>query len=163
MTWVGFFKESHEVVHGRPRLMLVTACGGWDVPHARAARLHVVTIIVVDHGHDPLKALLAHFFAALDALPAIVDGDIRRCSIAAARGHFLASMSRVKHDCLIDGGVLGGDAARHLECVPEKVTTLTLERAPCAELGPRAHDPLASLTPGLWFDASALPPWWGPG
>jgi hypothetical protein len=41
----------------------------------------------------------------------------------------------MKHDRLLVGGVLGGDAARFLECVPEKVNMLVLERVPRAALG----------------------------
>jgi hypothetical protein len=51
----------------------------------------------------------------------------------------------MKHDHLIAGGVLGGDAARHIECVPEKVAMLALEQAPCATLRFRARAPLLSV------------------
>jgi hypothetical protein len=36
VVWAGFLEEPLEVVLGRPRLMLVTACGGQDVPHVGA-------------------------------------------------------------------------------------------------------------------------------
>jgi hypothetical protein len=58
------------VVRGRPHLLLVAACGGRDAPHAGATHLPVVVIVVVDCGHDPLRALLALLFATL---PATVD------------------------------------------------------------------------------------------
>jgi hypothetical protein len=64
----------------------------------------------------------------------------------------------VKHDHLIAGGVLGGDAAQCFRCVPTKVAMLTLERAPCVVLGLRSHAPLVSLATGLWLDTPTMPP-----
>jgi hypothetical protein len=73
------------------------------VPHTGASRLPVVAVIVVGHGCGPWKALLVPLFATMDALPAAVDGDIRRHSLAATRGHLPASLGRPKHDHLIAG------------------------------------------------------------
>jgi hypothetical protein len=84
IVWAGFLEEPLEVVRGWPRLMLVTACGGWDAPHARATRLPVVAIIMVSCGHGPLKALLAPLLATIDALPAAVDGDVAQRSLTTA-------------------------------------------------------------------------------
>jgi hypothetical protein len=75
VVWVAFLEEPPEVVCGRPRLMLVAACGGRDAPHAGATRLPIVVIVVVGCGHDPLRVLLALLFATL---PATVD---RPCAI----------------------------------------------------------------------------------
>jgi hypothetical protein len=143
------------VVHGQPRLMLVAACGSQDVPHARATCLHVV---MVSHGRGCLKVLLVPLFAAIDALPAAVDSDIAWCSLTAALGHLPASLGQTDHDCLLAGGMLGGDAVRCLKCVLAKVAMLALERDPCAALGLRADAPLVSLAVGLWLDAPTLPP-----
>jgi hypothetical protein len=127
VVWAGFLEEPLEVVRGRPRLMLVTMSSAQDMPHTRAASLPIIAIIMVSRGHGPLKALLAPLFAALDALPASVDGDIGQCSLTATQGHLPASLGMAKHDRLIAGGVLGGDAAQHVESVPTKVAMLTLE------------------------------------
>jgi hypothetical protein len=97
------------------------------------------------------------YFATLDALPTAVDGDIGRCSLATTRGHLPASQGRAKHNYLVAGGVLGGDVAQCLECVPAKVVMLTLEWALCAALRLRTCAPLVSLVVGLWLDVPALP------
>jgi hypothetical protein len=89
-----------EVVRERPRLMLVAACSGWDACHARATRLPSIAV------GNPLKALLAPLFDALDGLPAIVDGDIGWCSLTTAQGRLPASLGPVKHDHLVASGVL---------------------------------------------------------
>jgi hypothetical protein len=47
MVWAGLLQEPLEVVHRRPRLMLVTVCGGRDAPHARSTHLPAVAIVVV--------------------------------------------------------------------------------------------------------------------
>jgi hypothetical protein len=107
-----------EVVRGQPRLMLVAACSGWDACHARATRLPSIVV------GNPLKALLAPLFDALDGLPAIVDGNIGWCSLTTAQGRLPASLGPVKHNHL----VAGGDVVRCLKCVPAKVSMLTLER-----------------------------------
>jgi hypothetical protein len=141
VLWVGFLKDPLDVVLGRPRLMLVTTYGGRDVPHAGSARLPIIAITVVGSGHVPLNALLAPLFATLDALPATVGGNVRRRSLTATRGCLPASLGWARHDRLKAIGMLGGDAARGLECVPEKVTILALVRAPCTVLGLRTHAP----------------------
>jgi hypothetical protein len=154
----GFLEQPIEVVCGWPRLMLVTVCGSQVVPHAGATRLPVIVVIVVSCGRGPLKALHAPLFATLDALSTAMDGNVRRRSLAAARGHLPASLSWVKHDRLVASPVLGGDAVRHLECVPAKVAMLAPERALCAALGLRAYAPLVSLVARMWLNAPTLPP-----
>jgi hypothetical protein len=106
--------------------------------------------------------LLVPLFATLGTLLAIVDCDVRRLSLSTARGHLPASLGWAKHDRLVASGLLGGDVAQRLKCVPEKVAMLTQERAPCVELGLRTCAPLASLAVGLSLDVPALPPERGP-
>jgi hypothetical protein len=130
------------VVHRRPCLTLVVMCGGRDTPHARAARLPIVVVIVF--GHGPLRVMLALLFAALDALLSAVDGDIGWHLLAAAWGRLPTSLGWIKHDYLIAGGVLGGDATRLLKYVPEKVAMLTLEQVSCAALSQRANARVAA-------------------
>jgi hypothetical protein len=84
-------------------------------------------------------------FAAFNALLGVVGSDIGWCLLLAAWGHLPASMGRAKHDRLIAGGVMGGDAVRLLECVPEEVAMSTLARAPRAVLGQFTHASLVSL------------------
>jgi hypothetical protein len=117
-----------------------------------------VVVIVVSCGHGPLKELLVPLFVALDAIPATEDGDVGRRSLPAAQGRLPIYLGQVYYDCLIAGGVLGGDTARCLDYVPAKVAMLTLEQAPCAALGLHAHAPMVGLGVGLWLDMSALPP-----
>jgi hypothetical protein len=158
VVWVGFLEEPLKEVHGRPRLTLVTVCGGRGAPPAGAASIPVVAVIMVSCGRCPLKVLLAPIFITLDTLPADVDGDVGWRSLITAQGRLPASLGLVKHNRLIAGGVLGGDAAWCLECVPAKVAMLTLERAPCAALGLHARTPQVSLAVGLWLDVPALSP-----
>jgi hypothetical protein len=106
-----------EVVHRRPRLTLVTVHGGRDAPHTGAARLFVIDVVMVGRGRGPLRVLLVPLFTALDALLSSMDDDVRRRLLATALGHLHALLSRTKLGHLVAGGVLGGDAARLLECV----------------------------------------------
>jgi hypothetical protein len=59
---------------------------------------------MANHGHGPLKVLLAPLFATLHTLPADVGGDIRRRSLATARGRLPASLGWARHDRLIASG-----------------------------------------------------------
>jgi hypothetical protein len=149
------------MIRGKPRLTFVTTCGGQAAPHARAARLPVIAIIMVSRGCGPLKVLLAPLFVALDALLAVVGGDIRRRSLIAARYHLPSSLGWKRHDRLIASGVLGGDVGWRIECVPEEVAMLALVQAPCIMLGLCTCTPLASQAVGLWLNTLALPPQWG--
>jgi hypothetical protein len=103
------------------------------VPHIRAACLAVITI-GRGRGHSPLKALLAPLFATFGAILGAVGGDVRRCLPVIA--------SRSPH--LIDGGALGGDAARLIERVPNEVAMSALPRALCTALRQHARTTLAS-------------------
>jgi hypothetical protein len=62
VIWAGLLEKPFEVVHRRPRLMLIVACGGWGAPHTGATRL---AILAIDRGHGPLKALFVPLFALL--------------------------------------------------------------------------------------------------
>jgi hypothetical protein len=105
-------------------LTLLTACSSQDVPHTGVAYLPIVAITVVGHSPGPLKALLAPLFASLDTFPATVGGDIGRRSLTTSQARLPASLGWMRHDRLIASGVLGGDAAWHLECVPKEVAML---------------------------------------
>jgi hypothetical protein len=102
--------------------------------------------------------LLAPFFDALGTLPTAVGGDVRWCSLTAIWGHLPASLGWVRRDHLIASGVLGGEAARHLECVLEEVIMLAMVWASCAVVMVRARGPLVSLAAGWWLDAPTLLP-----
>jgi hypothetical protein len=134
-------EEPLEVVHGQPCLTLVIVCDSRGAPHTRAARLSIVAVIMVGHGHGSLEALLMPLFAALDALPAAVDGNVGWCSLTTAWGHLPSSLGLAEHDPLIAGGVLGGDVAWLLKHAPKKVAKLALERALCMALGRHARAP----------------------
>jgi hypothetical protein len=134
VVWAGFLEEPLEVVCKRPRLMLVTLHGGQDMPHTGVARLPVTAVVMVGHHRGPLRALLAPLFAALDALLSVMDSDIGWRLLTATWGHLPTSLGLTKHDSLIAGGVLDGDATWLLECVPKIVTMLVLEQVPCVAL-----------------------------
>jgi hypothetical protein len=51
MVWEGLLKESLEVVYWQSRLVLTTARGSHDTPHAGAICLLVFVIVIVV-GHD---------------------------------------------------------------------------------------------------------------
>jgi hypothetical protein len=133
VVWADCHKKPFEVVHRRPRLTLVIACGSRGAPHAGAAHL---AIVVIGRGHGPLKALLAPLFATFAALLGAMGGDVGRRLPVATRGHLPASLGRAEHDHLIAGGVLGGDATWLLERVPKEVATSVLPRALRTALGP---------------------------
>jgi hypothetical protein len=132
VAWACLLNKHFDVVHRRPRLVLVIVCSDRGEPHIRAAYL---TIVVVGNGRGPLKVLLAPLFTAIDALLGVLGGDVRRCVPDGARGHLPASLGRAKHDRLVASGVLCGDATRLLKCVPEEVTISALSRALRAALG----------------------------
>jgi hypothetical protein len=69
-------------------------------------------------------------FAALDALLGAVGSDIGQCLLVTAWGCLPASQGRAKHDRLIAGAMLGGDAAWLLKRVSEEVTMSALAWAP---------------------------------
>jgi hypothetical protein len=144
--------------------MLVAACGDRDAPHAEAASLPVVVIIVTGRGHSPLKALFAPLVAAFDSLLGAVSGHIGRCFLVAARCRLSASQCRVNHGCLVAGGALDGDAAWLLKCAPEEVVMSTLPRALGMASRQYARATLVSLVANLWFVVLSLPlPWRGLG
>jgi hypothetical protein len=82
VVWAGLLKESLEVVCRRSCLVLATACGNRDVPHAKAACFLVVATIIAVCGRNPLRTFLAPLLAALG----IMDGDVEWHLLAAARG-----------------------------------------------------------------------------
>jgi hypothetical protein len=96
------------------------------MPHARAAYLPVVVVIVVSRYQGPLKVVLAPLLAAHDALPHTVDGNVRRWLLAAAWGHLLASLGKAEFGRLIAGGEMGGDVAWLLDGLPKNVVVFTL-------------------------------------
>jgi hypothetical protein len=106
------------VVYRRSCHAHATVCGSHDVPHAGAACFLTIAAVVVGHGCDPLRTLLAPLVAALLG---ILDDVARRCLLVAAWGRLPASWVRAKFGRLIAGGVLGGDAAQLLGGVPENV------------------------------------------
>jgi hypothetical protein len=105
------------VVCRRSCLVLATACGNRDVPHAKAACFLVVATIIAVCGRNPLRTFLVPLLATLG----IMDGDVEWHLLAAARGHRPAAWGRAMFGCLIVGGVLGGDAVQVIGGVPKNV------------------------------------------
>jgi hypothetical protein len=82
-----------------------------------------------------MKVLLVPLFATFDALLGAMGGDVGQCLPN-------TSLGRAKHDYLIVGGALGGEAAWLLECVPEEDPTSALPWALYDALGAaRPHYP----------------------
>jgi hypothetical protein len=77
-------------------LTVVVVRGSRDAPHARAIRLPIVAIVIVGHGHSPLRTLIVPPLATRDALPGASNGDIRQHLPAAAWGHLPASWWKMK-------------------------------------------------------------------
>jgi hypothetical protein len=94
-----------------------------------------VAVIATTHGRGPLKVLLAPVLATFDVFLGVVSGDVGRCLLVATRGCLPASLGRAKHDHLIAGGVLGGDAARLFKRSPEEVAMSALPWALHTALG----------------------------
>jgi hypothetical protein len=89
--------------------------------------------------------------------------DVSEHLPVAAWGHLPTSLGRVKHDRLIAGSALGGDAVLLLKRVPEEVTLPTFLRTLCAVLGQRALATLVSLAARLGLTTPILLPWRGLG
>jgi hypothetical protein len=117
----GQLEESQGLSPPVPWLSLATACGSRDVLHTGAACFLVVATVVVDHGRNPLRTLLAPLVATLGALLGILDSDEGRRLLAAAQGCLPATWGRMKFGRLIASGVLGGNATRHLGGAPKNV------------------------------------------
>jgi hypothetical protein len=98
-----------------------------------------------------MKVLVVPLFATFDALLGAMGGDVGQCLPD-------TSLGRAKHDYLIAGGALGGDAAWLLECVPKEDPTSALPWALYDALGQRALTTLASLAVSLGLAALTLLP-----
>jgi hypothetical protein len=155
VVWAGFLEKPLEVVHRRPDPMLLAVCGAQDAPHARAA---CFVVSAANCGRGPWKALLVPLFSAFGAILDDVGGDIGWCLPVASQGHLPTSLGRAKHDRLIIGGALGGDAVQLPEHVPEEVAKYGLSRALCVVLRPHARTALASLAASLGLTAPTLLP-----
>jgi hypothetical protein len=75
------------VVYRQLRLALATTCSGHGVPLARVTCFFIIAAVVVCHGHNPLRTLLAPpLLATLDALLGVMDGDVEWRLLAATWG-----------------------------------------------------------------------------
>jgi hypothetical protein len=158
------FEKPFEVVHGWPRWTLVAARDHQATSHVRAACFPIMAIVMAGRGHSPLKALLVPLVGAFYTLLGAVGGDIGWRLLLAARGCLPASLCGAKHDRLVAGSALGGDAMRLLEHASEEVAMSALSRALRAMFGQRACATLTSLAVNLGFVASLLPlSYWGLG
>jgi hypothetical protein len=131
---------------------------GCGVVHAGATRIRVAVVITAGHGRSPLKVLLAPLLDAFDALLGVVNGDVEQRFLIATWCHLPASLCRAKHDRLVAGGALGGDAMRLLKRALEVVTMYVLSWALCTALKQCAHATLASLAANLGLVALTLLP-----
>jgi hypothetical protein len=84
--------------------MLAAVNGSHDAYHAGAACLLSAATIIVGHSCDLLKTLVVPLPAALGTQPGVLDGNVKQCLSAIARG-----WAKLVH--LIVGGILGGDIA----------------------------------------------------
>jgi hypothetical protein len=82
------------------------------VPHTRVARFTAMVIAMAGRGHDrgPQGALTASPVAISDIALGVANCVIGWCLLIAARGCLPTCLCRAMHDCLIVGGMLGGDA-----------------------------------------------------
>jgi hypothetical protein len=158
VVWIGLLENPLQVVRRWPHRTFVAAHGGCSAPHARAARILVTTVITADRGHSLLKALLAPLVTAFDALLGTVSGDVGHRLLIAAQCYLPTSLCRPKHDHLVAGGALGGDAAQLLEHALEEVTIFILSRALCAVFGQCARAILMSLVVNLRLITLTPPP-----
>jgi hypothetical protein len=112
-----------------------------------------VAIIAAGHGRSPLKVLLAPLVAAFNALLGTVSGDVGWCFFVVARRLLPASLCRAKHDRLVAGCALGGDAMRLLERARKEVAMSILSRALCMVFGQHTRTIPVSLAAIMWFTA----------
>jgi hypothetical protein len=164
MVWTGLLEKPLEVVPWRPCRTLVVARGGQDASHARAACFPVTAVIMDGRDRGPLEALHAPLVAAFDALLGAASGNVKWRLLVTAQGCLPVSLCGVKHDHLVAGGVLGGDAAPLLKCASEEVPMSTFSWALCVAFGQRACATQASMAVNLGFIAPTLaPPYQGMG
>jgi hypothetical protein len=112
----GLLEKSLKLVCRRPLLALAATCGSHDMPHTGVVCFLVVATVVVGRGHNPLRTLLAPLLAH-----GIVDGNVGRCLLVAARGHLATAWGRAKFSHLATSGILGCDIAHPLSGVPKNV------------------------------------------
>jgi hypothetical protein len=125
-----------------------------------ASCLPVMVVVTAGRGRGPLKALPTPLVVAFNTPLGVVSGDIGPCLLVTSRGYLPASLCRTKHDRLVTGSVLGGDAALLLKRVHQEVSTSTLPRAPCVALRHRTLTTMVSLAARLGITTPILPPWW---
>jgi hypothetical protein len=75
-----------------------------------------------------------------------------------AWGCLPTSLCTAKHDHLITGGALGGNAVRLLECFPEEVAMFDLPWGMCTVLWVHVCTALATLVGSLGLTVPTLPP-----
>jgi hypothetical protein len=58
MVWAGLLNKSLDVVCQRPHLGLASTCGSSEALHVGATHFFLVIVVVVGHGHNPLRVPL---------------------------------------------------------------------------------------------------------
>jgi hypothetical protein len=84
MVRADLLEESLKVIYRWPCLELATLRDGRDAPHAEAICVLVVIVIIVEHGHDPLRALPTPLLSVLGAPLGVSDGGGGWCHIVVA-------------------------------------------------------------------------------
>jgi hypothetical protein len=100
------------VVHQWSCLALDTTPGGHDVLLIKVVRFLVV--IVVGRNYNPLRGPVLPLLTTLGVLLGALDDD-------AGWNCFPIAWDKEWPDCLLVGGVLGGDVKQHLDGVPNDV------------------------------------------
>jgi hypothetical protein len=83
VVWTGLLKESLEVVCRLPRLTPATTRSSCNAPHVRVIGFLVAVVIIVGHGHNPLRAPLVPLLATHGTTLCILDDGIEQCQVAA--------------------------------------------------------------------------------
>jgi hypothetical protein len=84
MLWAGLLNKSLDVVCQRPHLGLASTCGSSEALHVGATHFFLVIVVVVGHGHNPLRVPLLPLLAAL----VILDNNAGWHHFAAAGDRF---------------------------------------------------------------------------
>jgi hypothetical protein len=109
MVWAGCLNEFLEVVYRRLCLTLDTALSSRDVLHVGAILFFVVVVVIAGRGYDSLRTPLSPLLAILGILLDVLDDDDGWCRSAVAEDRFPVAWFKERPDCLLVGGVFGGD------------------------------------------------------
>jgi hypothetical protein len=127
-------------------------------PHTGDARFPAMVIAMASRG--PQGALSASLVVIFDVAMGAMNCIIGKRLLVATRGCLAACPCGAVHDCLVVGGVLGGDALRLPERGPKEVALTASPWALLTASGQRNWAAQVGLAMSLGLVVPSLPPVW---